>query len=161
MAKTVRQQLADLAGGKKPNVFYKGLNSDIDEHLIGNEQFTDAMNVRINSKDSDNGTIQNLESNILLEKISLSAFRFNPVPSLNLSLKFWHDGALNTSNDETLQNIKLKFTKSDGSLINFGTGAFDCTALTGTTYQDSNNKGIFKYQPPTNFLALCTTNLNE
>ena len=124
MAKTVRQQLADLAGGKKPNVFYKGLNSDIDEHLIGNEQFTDAMNVRINSKDSDNGTIQNLESNILLEKISLSAFRFNPVPSLNLSLKFWHDGALNTSNDETLQNIKLKFTKSDGSLINFGTGAF-------------------------------------
>ena len=45
--------------------------------------------------------------------------------------------------------------------VNFGNGVFDGTALTGTTYQDSNNKGIFKYQPPTNFLALCTTNLNE
>lgn len=45
--------------------------------------------------------------------------------------------------------------------INFGNGIFDGTALTGTTYSDSNNKGIFKYQPPTNFLALCTSNLNQ
>jgi len=44
---------------------------------------------------------------------------------------------------------------------NFGNGAFNNTQLTGTTYQDSNGQGIFKYQPPTNFLALCTKNLNE
>jgi hypothetical protein len=44
--------------------------------------------------------------------------------------------------------------------FNFGNGAFGSTQLTGTTYQDSNGQGIFKYQPPTNFLALCTKNLN-
>ena len=45
--------------------------------------------------------------------------------------------------------------------FNFGNGAFGSTQLTGTTYQDSNGRGIFKHQPPTNFLALCTKNLNE
>ncbi len=44
---------------------------------------------------------------------------------------------------------------------NFGNGSFHSTQLTGTTYQYSNGQGIFKYQPPTNFLALCTKNLNE
>ena len=43
---------------------------------------------------------------------------------------------------------------------NFGNGAFGSTQLTGTTYNDSQGRGIFKYQPPTNFLALCTKNLN-
>jgi len=43
---------------------------------------------------------------------------------------------------------------------NFGNGAFGSTQLTGTTYQDSQGRGIFKHQPPTNFLALCTRNLN-
>jgi len=44
--------------------------------------------------------------------------------------------------------------------FNFGNGAFGSTQLTGTTYNDSQGRGIFKYQPPTNFLALCTKNLN-
>ena len=43
---------------------------------------------------------------------------------------------------------------------NFGNGSFAGVQLTGTTYQDSQGRGIFKYQPPTNFLALCTRNLN-
>ena len=44
--------------------------------------------------------------------------------------------------------------------FNFGNGAFGNTQLTGTTYQDSNGQGVFKYQPPTNYLAWCTKNLN-
>ena len=44
--------------------------------------------------------------------------------------------------------------------FNFGNGAFGSTQLTGTTYQDSNGQGVFKYQPPTNYLAWCTKNLN-
>ena len=43
---------------------------------------------------------------------------------------------------------------------NFGNGVFNNTVLTGTTYTDSNGQGKFQYQPPTNFLALCTKNLN-
>tara|TARA_B100001113_G_scaffold296992_1_gene254671 strand:+ start:33 stop:1406 length:1374 start_codon:yes stop_codon:yes gene_type:complete len=44
--------------------------------------------------------------------------------------------------------------------FNFGNGAFGSTQLTGTTYQDSNGQGVFKYQPPTNYLAWCTKNFN-
>ena len=46
------------------------------------------------------------------------------------------------------------------SSFNFGNGAFGSTQLTGTTYTDSNSQGVFKYQPPTNYLAWCTKNLN-
>ena len=44
--------------------------------------------------------------------------------------------------------------------FNFGNGSFGTTQLTGTTYQDSNGQGVFKYQPPTNYLAWCTKNFN-
>ena len=45
--------------------------------------------------------------------------------------------------------------------FNFGNGAFANTQLTGTTYNDSAGFGVFKYQPPTNYLAWCTKNLNQ
>ena len=45
--------------------------------------------------------------------------------------------------------------------FNFGNGAFANTQLTGTTYTDSAGFGVFKYQPPTNYLAWCTKNLNQ
>ena len=50
---------------------------------------------------------------------------------------------------------------SDELVYNFGNGAFGTTQLTGTTYQGSGNLGIFKYQPPSGYTALCTTGLNE
>ena len=43
--------------------------------------------------------------------------------------------------------------------LNFGNGAFGSTQLTGTTYQ-ATGLGIFKYQPPTGYTALCTKGLN-
>ena len=52
------------------------------------------------------------------------------------------------------------FGENSTTYVNFGNGAFNATQLTGTTYTDSNSQGTFKYQPPTNFLALCTKNLN-
>ena len=45
--------------------------------------------------------------------------------------------------------------------FNFGNGCFGNTQLTGTTYTDSAGRGVFKYQPPANYLAFCTKNLNE
>jgi len=48
-----------------------------------------------------------------------------------------------------------------GSSINYGNGCFGTTQLTGTTYQGSGNLGIFKYQPPSGYTALCTKGLNE
>ena len=33
---SLKKQLSALVGGKKANVFYKGMNTDTDEHLIGN-----------------------------------------------------------------------------------------------------------------------------
>ena len=42
---------------------------------------------------------------------------------------------------------------------NFGQGSFSGTAFSGTTYQDSNGEGIFKYEVPSGFLAICTANI--
>ena len=52
----------------------------------------------------------------------------------------------------------------NGHNANFGNGYYSTTAVStnsGNGYQDSNSQGKFSYQPPTNFLALCTKNLNE
>jgi len=45
------------------------------------------------------------------------------------------------------------------SEFNFGNGSFGITQLTGTTYQ-ATGLGIFKYQPPTGYTALCTKGVN-
>ena len=66
MAKTLRQQLAELGSGKKPNVFYKGLNTDTDEHAVGNDQYVDAFNVRLLNSETDFATLQNIKSDNFL-----------------------------------------------------------------------------------------------
>jgi len=45
--------------------------------------------------------------------------------------------------------------------MNFGNGSFGSTVLTGTTYPDDNDYGIFKYDVPTGYYAVCTKNLAE
>jgi len=61
---------------------------------------------------------------------------------------------------------------SGATNVNFGSGVFGTTALTGTTYADANGHGIFKYSPnqagasnfdssAKNFYALNTKNLKE
>jgi len=44
--------------------------------------------------------------------------------------------------------------------VNFGNGYFGTTKIT-SPYNDSNGIGLFNYEPPTNFLSLCTKSLNE
>jgi hypothetical protein len=43
---------------------------------------------------------------------------------------------------------------------NFGNGVFGSTPLTGTTYSDTADLGIFKYEVPAGYYALCTKNIN-
>ena len=43
--------------------------------------------------------------------------------------------------------------------VNFGQNPTFSGTLTAGTYTDSNGKGLFKYQPPTGFLAMCEDNL--
>lgn len=58
-------------------------------------------------------------------------------------------------------NFYAVSTNDNEIYFNFGNGAFGSTQLTGTTYTDSAGRGVFKYQPPTNYLAWCTRNFNE
>tara|TARA_R100001079_G_scaffold88582_1_gene51199 strand:- start:2072 stop:3430 length:1359 start_codon:yes stop_codon:yes gene_type:complete len=51
-------------------------------------------------------------------------------------------------------------TAATNNSFNFGTGIFGTTKLTGTTYADDNGVGIFKYEPPAGFRAICTKNIN-
>ena len=145
MAKTVRQQLADLVSGKKPNVFYKGLNTDTTEHLIGNDQYKQGHNVRINSKDSDLGSLQNLQSNKLEFTISTNAWEFEPVTNKY----FWStDGTLNSANTNDLLAINIKFKKSDGTFVQIdGSGVFSIPlAQSNFIYSTSHQSNSFNYQ---------------
>ena len=47
----------------------------------------------------------------------------------------------------------------DQRYFNFGQNPSFSGNTTAGTYTDSNNKGLFKYQPPSGFLALCEDNL--
>ena len=76
---------------------------------------------------------------------------------------------INTAGKPYLPCISLY----DGSTnVNFGSGVFGTTALTGTTYSDANNQGTFKYSPnqggasnfdsaAKNFYTLNTKNIKE
>ena len=57
--------------------------------------------------------------------------------------------------------MNFESASGDGSIcsFNFGNGVFGTTLLTGTTYTDSAGEGIFKYAPPTDYLAYCSNNL--
>ena len=48
---------------------------------------------------------------------------------------------------------------SSGQTYNFGQNPTFGGTITAGTYTDSNGKGLFKYQPPAGYLALCEDNL--
>ena len=50
-------------------------------------------------------------------------------------------------------------TVSCTTSFNFGNGVFGTTTLGGTTYNDDAGNGIFKYEPPDGFRAICTKNI--
>ena len=63
MAKSIKEELSSLfSGDKKPNVFYKGLNTDTDAHAVGNDQYSGAVNVRLSNSEQDSVTLQNIKS---------------------------------------------------------------------------------------------------
>ena len=47
----------------------------------------------------------------------------------------------------------------DSLTVNFGQNPSFCGTVTAGTNTDSNGKGLFKYLPPSGYLALCTDNL--
>ena len=114
MAKSLKEQLAGLVGGKKPNVFYKGLNTDIDEHLIGNDQYKDALNVRINNKDGDFGTLQNIRSTVSAGVTTLTGWKLLPKAS---GSKRWYYVNGHEDNDYDLISITFTFKDTTGATI--------------------------------------------
>ena len=67
--------------------FTKGkMNKDLDERLVPNGEYRDAMNIQVStSEDSDVGTVQNILGNRLKTVILLLAFNFHR-PLLQLAL---------------------------------------------------------------------------
>ena len=52
------------------------------------------------------------------------------------------------------------YPPGDTRVYNFGQNPTFSGSLTAGTYTDGNGKGLFKYQPPSGFLALCEDNLS-
>jgi hypothetical protein len=134
MAKTVRQQLADLVSGKKPNVFYKGLSADTDEHLIGNDVYTSAMNVRINNKQSNLGTVQNISQHVVLSAATFKGVLVKPSVILKDDKFFGNNGDADGLN---LLNIIVGFPGTNS--IETQTISFSETALFGSSLVHSSN----------------------
>ena len=68
---------------------------------------------------------------------------------------------VNYTNTET-QGPFIAYDNGTGAQVtnlNFGQNPTFCGNITAGTYTDSNGKGLFKYQPPSGFLALCEDNL--
>ena len=87
----------------------------------------------------------------------------------NSSLSVYRNGVSNntatgiaaTSNVREWFVTKAASSSGTGSGMswNFGQNPTFSGNTTAGTYTDSNNKGLFKYQPPSGFLALCEDNL--
>ena len=65
----------------------------------------------------------------------------------------------NSSSLPTPYKIYNLVNSGDSLTVNFGQNPSFSGNTTAGTYTDSNNKGLFKYQPPSGFLALCEDNL--
>lgn len=87
----------------------------------------------------------------------------------NLTVRFYKDGvSVSTltgvgATSPVREWFPTKTMESSGSgdqrYFNFGQNPSFSGNTTAGTYTDSNNKGLFKYQPPSGFLALCEDNL--
>jgi len=85
----------------------------------------------------------------------------------NSSVQFYLNGSsygslqsISASNKEIFAHIMSQnSTQSSDSSWNFGQNPSFGGRVTAGTYTDSNGKGLFKYEPPSGFLALCEDNL--
>ena len=101
--------------------------------------------------DLDNDTVSVYKNGTVFTNINGLSIASNNNCSIKKSHGFFVAPSLNFYSGNAGDN-KVYF--------NFGNGSFGTTQLSGTTYQDSNGQGVFKYQPPTNYLAWCTKNFN-
>ena len=113
-------------------------------------------------------TITNSAGSALSSTSDVVGFAFD---ADNSSMTVYLNGTLNntaTSITPTPRSVNLpwvvtKASNSSGTASgmtwNFGQNPTFSGTVTAGTYTDSNGKGLFKYQPPEGFLALCEDNL--
>ena len=82
----------------------------------------------------------------------------------NNNVKFFKNNVQQYNLDNLLESgeqysIGLSPYSNVATTINYGQNPTFSGQLTAGTYTDSNGKGLFKYEPPTGFLALCEDNL--
>jgi hypothetical protein len=114
------------------------------------------------------GTISNVPGNPISSTSDVVGFAFD---ATNSSLSVYLNGILNntvtnivpTQRSVGLAWVASKTASSSGSASgmswNFGQNPTFSGNTTAGTFTDSNSKGLFKYEPPSGFLALCEDNL--
>jgi len=83
--------------------------------------------------------------------------------SATKTIKFYKNGTLALTREfsYTPLHFAMPLNRANGltQQTNFGQNPSFCGTTTAGTNTDSNGKGLFKYAPPTGFLALCEDNL--
>ena len=95
------------------NIFHKGImNKDLDERLVPNGQFRDAMNVQIStSESSEIGTVQNILGNVRVDGLDLTDFMcVGAIADEKNDVFYWFitgsvDAIIEYSNDGTVTPI--------------------------------------------------------
>lgn len=71
-----------------------------------------------------------------------------------------NSGTMNITAGTPLNVIYISYSNQQGQMtMNFGQNPTFSGNTTAGTFTDTNGKGLFKYQPPSGFLALCEDNL--
>jgi hypothetical protein len=114
------------------------------------------------------GTISDVPGNPISSTSDVVGFAFD---ATNSSLSVYLNGILNntvtnivpTQRSVGLAWVATKTASGSGSASgmswNFGQNPTFSGNTTAGTFTDSNSKGLFKYEPPSGFLALCEDNL--
>ena len=78
-------------------------------------------------------------------------------------LSWGTDLAISGGTDDVWLPASAVYSTSESLDFNFGNGYFGTTAVSsnsGNGYSATGSLGIFQYQPPTGYTAICTKGLN-
>jgi hypothetical protein len=147
----------DIYGGGSPKFFGKLIGTDI------------VAGIRIDSGvlGATDGSIARMWIDLDSSPISFSVQIDNNSPIKTYNSNDYSEDTIVYDKNNLIEGRTYGFVAADaqGSVtgiqftFNFGQNPTFSGNTTAGTYTDSNGKGLFKYQPPSGFLALCEDNL--
>lgn len=133
-------------------------------HLSGNVYYDGITSPYASSRSTNTYTIIGCALDVTNKKIYWSyngTWQNSANPSVGTNGFDWTNVGLARTTTFYVPSWRVRATAGalEQASVNFGQNPTFGDEVTAGTFTDSNGKGLFKYQPPTGFLALCEDNL--